>query len=434
MDTCLIVGASVASSLSAYVLAPFFRKIVILESDSNLGQYRGSLQQGTQFHIFMAKGQATLKDLIPNIEEDFARENCPVATAPKEVYWGINDEVMSRSDEVLADLFLMDRMALERILLERLKDHDNIEIRSGFRVQDLIYQDGRVTGVKGRCDGKLEQLDGDLVMVGGGRNFPLAKILEDKGLKVPKENFVPAEFMYLSQIRQLNGDHKLPWKIRYEQAMPPENLQGAVIGKVAEPNHYMFMMGAMKGGFPKLGSEMEFINNLKEPQFKWFYENSTAVTEAKAYRIDGSHHRPYGQMNQKWPKGLVALGDAVCAFNPVYGQGLTVATLGAKQLKTFMNSEGCLNNTHKFQSAIDALIKTPWMMGTLEDRKLYGHKLSAPERIVSSYMNRLLAASIHDKVVSLAFQKVIHMLKEPTSLFAPHIAIRVLLKNMFKAN
>ena len=37
-----------------------------------------------------------------------------------------------------------------------------------------------------------------------------------------------------------------------------------------------------------------------------------------------------------FPEGVVALGDAACAFNPVYGQGMTAAALGAEVLDRWL--------------------------------------------------------------------------------------------------
>ena len=426
MNRCIIVGASVASSLSAYVMAPFFEEIVLLDCDEGLGDYRKNLQQGTQFHIFLAKGQETLRELIPNIEEDFIKENCPQIVVPKEMYWSTNDGLMARSETPMAELFLMDRMALERILLKRLKDHKNIRIETGVRVQDIMIEDGRALGVRAKKSAEELDFRGDLVVIGAGRGFPLGEILNQHGLSVPEKNFVPAEFTYLSQIRRLVKGDVPKWKIRYEQAIPPERIRGAVMAKVAEPDQYMFMLGGMKGGFPKMGEEHEFMNALASKDFLQFYENSEAVSKPQAYRINGSQHRPYGKLGKQWPRSLLAMGDSVCAFNPVYGQGLTVASLEAKALKTFMTSVEDCTASYKLQKEFDHIIKAPWLMGTMEDRKLYGQSLKMSERIVAAYMKRLLRLATNDSKLSFAFTHVVHMLRGPESLFRPDILWRVL--------
>ena len=427
MNTCVVVGASVASSLSAYVLSPFFKKVILIDEAKSLGEYRPTLQQGSQFHLFLAKGQEVLKDLIPEIEVDFRELGCPKVSIPRDMQWSTDQGNVASGGVSFKSLYLMDRMALEKILISKLKALPNVEFLLDSKVTDIILTQGQAKGVRYKKAGEEQELQGDFLVLGGGRRFPLEEFLRKNHLNVPQENFVPAEFMYLSQIRALNEGEEVPWKVWYEQAVPPDAFAGAVIGKVEEPSNYMFMIGGLKGHFPKLGHEMEFIEGLKNPVFKWFYENSSPVTKAQPYRIDGSRHRPYGKMGKQWPENMVALGDCVCAFNPVYGQGLSVAALEAQALKEFfLKMKSPTKRTGSFQKRVDQIIKLPWILGTTEDRKLYGGKISGFEKLLSHYMKRLLKGATVDHNLTVAFFKVIHMLKGPQSLFAPKTFLRVL--------
>lgn len=427
MKTCIIIGASVTSSLSAYVLAPFFEKIIILEQADKLGCYRKTLQQGSQFHVFLGGGQTVLSDLIPQIKEDFIKRKCPEASLPSEIDWILGDDLLASGGVDICNLYLMDRMVLEEILIDRLADHPNIEMVLGAKVLDIDLSGGCAKGVTYRKIGKKIDIPCDFLVAAGGRQFNLSQILQSNGFCVPHENFVSAEFMYVSQMRELMPGYEVPWKMLYEQGMPPISYRGAVIGKISEPRSYMFMVGGLSGHFPKTDAVREYTRTLKSPQFRWFYDHSVAVSEAKAYKVDGSHHTPYGDMGRAWPRGLVALGDTVCAFNPVYGQGLTVAAMEAKRLKElFCRSAGKEICTDQFQKEVDGLIAVPWMIGTVEDKRLYGHPLTIPERIVGAYVRALLSGAVQDPKLTSAFMSVTHMIKKPVSLMNPGVVWRVL--------
>jgi hypothetical protein len=43
---------------------------------------------------------------------------------------------------------------------------------------------------------------------------------------------------------------------------------------------------------------------------------------------------------QRRPRGFIPIGDAVCAFNPIYGQGMTVAALEAQKLRDRIGTLG----------------------------------------------------------------------------------------------
>jgi 2-polyprenyl-6-methoxyphenol hydroxylase-like FAD-dependent oxidoreductase len=55
------------------------------------------------------------------------------------------------------------------------------------------------------------------------------------------------------------------------------------------------------------------------------------LTPIAGYRTTQNRLRHYDEVNP-WPKGLIVLGDAVCAFNPVYAQGMTTAALAVDTL------------------------------------------------------------------------------------------------------
>lgn len=434
MTTCVIIGASVASSLSAYALAPFFKRIVILEQSNELGVQRKQLQQGNQFHIFLKEGQNVLHELIPGIEKDFQQKSCPTVSFPSEFEWTIDGKALASDQGHICDLFLMDRIDLEKIMADRLKDHPNIELCLGSQVLDIDFIDHKAKKISYRKNGENLSIDCDFLVVGGGKRFDLKGILQKNNMSVPEDKFVSAEYMYVSHIRELKKGQSLPWKLRYEQVLPPVCPQGGIIGKVSEPNKYMCMLIGPKGNFPKVDQVDDFVSTLKDKNFHDFYSQSEPVTKPQAYKITGSRHTPFGQMGMRWPKNIVALGDCVCAFNPVYAQGLSVAAMEVRLLKQlFQSSQDGKIKTHQFQKGVDRIIRVPWLMGTVEDKRLNGSILSASELLATKYIQSLRQGAFEDPQLSAALVSVTQMIKKPTSLLMPDIFWKVLNSNKLKA-
>src|ERR1700688_2976770 len=72
-----------------------------------------------------------------------------------------------------------------------------------------------------------------------------------------------------------------------------------------------------------------------------------------------------------FPRGLLPIGDAICRFNPVYGQGMSVAALEACLLRTLLerlggDSDPIAGLAPTFFAEVQALIETPWSVAILD--------------------------------------------------------------------
>ena len=428
---CVIIGASIAGSLAAYALAPYFESVKVIEQSPVLGQLRKGLGHGHQFHIYLIRGQRGLEKLIPGIFEEFNKQQCPLIQIPNDLFWITDFGPINHPVTPLSQIHLMDRLMLERILIDRLlKDRKNVSLELGESFRDFEWDDSerRVTGV--RCTRKGETLEhpADLTVVCGGRGFDLDKLLHDKGALLPPTRKVPADFVYVSQ--RIYTEEKFPWSLRYKQCNPPHSYSGAVIAKVHNRGEYVFMVGGMKKHYPQATAKglRSFLSDFPDPVFLQVLESSEVLVPPSIYRIDGSFHRPMGQ-TKNWPSGLIALGDAVCSFNPVYGQGLSVATMEVEALADMFEKKKYLKPAweHRFQRKVDAIVREPWLLATGEDSRLYSKKdASWIARFSGWYMQNYLRASTRNASMALDFVKVSHLIKSPRSLLHPKHLLKVL--------
>jgi 2-polyprenyl-6-methoxyphenol hydroxylase-like FAD-dependent oxidoreductase len=132
------------------------------------------------------------------------------------------------------------------------------------------------------------------------------------------------------------------------------------------------------------------------------------------------------------PENLLLLGDAVCAFNPVYGQGMTTAALGAMALqKCLRERNGSLTGlSRRFQKRLAKINKAPWLMATGEDyryRETIGGSPSLMTRFMHRYMDQVVQLATRSVAVRKVLLQAFNMLVQPTALFKPRVLFRVLL-------
>jgi 2-polyprenyl-6-methoxyphenol hydroxylase-like FAD-dependent oxidoreductase len=134
------------------------------------------------------------------------------------------------------------------------------------------------------------------------------------------------------------------------------------------------------------------------------------------------------------PDGFVVVGDAACAFNPVYGQGMSAAALTAEALDRCLGQHlardhSVVGVSSRAQRAVAKANAGAWMVATGEDLRYpetQGGKVGIADRLIRRYLDRVVAVAAVDPVVNAAFFDVVALLAEPTSLMRPALMARVL--------
>ena len=129
------------------------------------------------------------------------------------------------------------------------------------------------------------------------------------------------------------------------------------------------------------------------------------------------------------------MGDAACSFNPVYGQGMSVAAIEAQTLdhclreqEVFAGNNGVIGFTQQFQQAIARDINTPWLLSTSEDLRYPGTegKRSLSIRLLNRYMRRVIELTASDPLMAATLLRVRNLLKPLSTLFQPRIILAML--------
>jgi 2-polyprenyl-6-methoxyphenol hydroxylase-like FAD-dependent oxidoreductase len=384
----------------------------------------------------MPLGRQIVEQLFPGIHTEMMSWGAPLVDMANDVAWltpqgwGVN----FRSNlEVLS----FTRPLLDLHVRQKLAANQRILIMQDSQVSGLTNDDkDRVTGVlvsvRSQESGEVDlRLPADLVVDATGRASRAPQWLKELGYPAPEEITVNAHLGYASRFYEIPEGFSATWKCVFVQAAPPERKRGGILFTV-EGNRWLVTMIGGGGDYPPKDDEafLDFARSLPEQRIYHAIRNANPLSSIKVHRGTENRLRQFDKLKRR-PRNFIALGDAVCAFNPVYGQGMTIAAMGAMTLDESLRETGSNNEEFatRFQKQLAKVNAAPWMLATSEDfryRETEGGTASRMTRFMHLYMDRVLKLSTFDQTVRHVLLQAFGMLVPPTALFHPTILFRVI--------
>lgn len=440
----VVIGGSIAGLLAARVLTDHFAHVTLFERDRfpDAAEPRKGLPQGRHLHILLARGAQVLEELFPGISDALTAAGAERNDPGHDIAWltpagwGVRFASPIRS-------FACSRPLLDHVVrrhaarLERLTIVENTEV-TGLR---LSADGASVTGVtlasrdggKGPPDGGA--LDCDLVVDASGRTSRTADWLAGLGFERPAETVMNAYLGYASRLYERPPGAAVDWKCLYVQAAPPERTRGGVIFGI-EGGRWLVTVGGMGGDYPPTDEAgfVDFMRSLASPRLFEAASAARPLSPIVGFRATENRWRHFERVSRR-PEGLVVTGDAACAFNPVYGQGMTMAALAALGLGTCLAEQrqrapGSLDGlAARFQRRLAGINKAPWVLATSQDcrsPRFDGAPPNLRSRLMHAYLDRIIAHNTTDAILRRTFLDVLHMIEPPSALFRPSIVARAL--------
>jgi 2-polyprenyl-6-methoxyphenol hydroxylase-like FAD-dependent oxidoreductase len=231
---------------------------------------------------------------------------------------------------------------------------------------------GAVTGVRyENGNGESEIIGADLVIDASGRGAPTLGLLRSIGRPLPEESTIGIDLGYATCIYSVPDDASTDWKGVMTFGQAPDNSRGGVLFPL-EGGRWMATIGGRHGDVPPGDAEgfLAYAEALRSPTISNAIKHAKRLDGVARYAFPESVRRHFERLD--WlPRGLLPIGDAICCFNPVYGQGMSVAALEACLLKRLLaNSKEAgdliAELASTFFKEMQALIETPWSVATLD--------------------------------------------------------------------
>ncbi|MEO8606525.1 MAG: FAD-dependent monooxygenase [Chloroflexota bacterium] len=437
----LVIGGSVAGLLAARVLANHFERVTVLERDHlpENPEIRAGVPQAHHLHVLLARGHAIFESLFPGLDAELDAKGAPL------IEWGLDTTGLGRGGWLPKFHSGIMTRSVSRALLEwhirqRLLHDYPVEFIAETQVKNLVASEDktRIIGVDIQMRGgthEEKRLLADLVVDASGRTSHTPEWLKELGYDEPEDTHVNSFLGYSTRWYKkppLPGPQPKGVIISNE---PPHGLRGGGFWEV-EGDRIVVTLVGINRDFPPTDEAgfMDFARSLGANTIYETIKDAEPISEIYGYQRTANRLRHFERLT-RWPEQFAVIGDAACAFNPVYGQGMTTAALGALELDACLreHQQDLATVGAQFQKRLAKVAATPWVMATGEDLRYpatEGKRPGAFTRMVQKYIDNVQLVMPHDTDVARSFFQVTNLLVPPTALFQPVIMFKTL-RHMF---
>jgi 2-polyprenyl-6-methoxyphenol hydroxylase-like FAD-dependent oxidoreductase len=405
----VVIGASIAGLLAGAAAAASGAGTMIIERDvlPRSPEPRKGVPQGRQAHVLLHRGLLAVEDLLPGLRQDLLDHGAAQFDTGRMPWLGEYGWLPTWLPSF--ELISATRPLLEHLIRQRLLERPNV----------TVHEEVRATGLRRQGSGWRVLTDGavfaaDRVIDASGRSSRMPHWVDELGVRVGEPDQVDAHLGYACRLYRANGRPPL-LETGVVVAGTPVTQRGALALPV-ENDHWLVIAGGYGDHRPtREPTEFEaYLAGLRDPAVADVAARLEPVSDIAVYRQTSNRRYRYGQV-RGWPEGLLVVGDAGCAFNPVYGQGITVAAQQALLLREAWAAP-------RLQRRLDRVADFCWSVATSEDLRqpTSEGRQNVPQRIIAAWSAELARLAVAgDPQAFRTFSRVYHLMAPPSDLFHP---------------
>ncbi|MFP8907951.1 MULTISPECIES: FAD-dependent oxidoreductase [Streptomyces] len=400
MRSAIVLGGSLAGMLAARALADF-ATVTVVERDAlpdGPGPRRG-LPQARHTHVLWSGGARAVEELLPGTADLLRGRGAHYVPVPTDMVV-LSPRGWFRRWEESHHTLLCSRELLDWAVRRQVLGHERVTALENTTADGLLGGADAVTGVRvRRADGTEDTLTADMVVDATGRASRASSWLRDLGLPAPAERRIDPGLVYASRV------FRAPAAVRALGRFPTVIVQadprqapgrGASLVMIEDGRWIVTLFGT-RGGEPD-GDADAFtgfaLEAPRHPIVGRLIAHAEPLTEVTLTRSTANYRRYYERM-RRWPEGFAVLGDALAAYNPSYGHGMSTAAQSAVALRDTVRRRGWGSPglARRVQRAVAGPVDTAWVLAVGQDVLYPGateHGPTLRDRAAAAYVDRLL--------------------------------------------
>jgi len=415
-----VIGASLAGLFAAAAISRAGHEAVLIERDelSDTPAPRAGVPQGEQPHVFLLRGLLAAEELLPGLHADLeSRGAVPFDSA--RVAWLGEHGWLKRAEgyEVLS----LTRPLFEQVVRERVVALDRVELRDGTAVKGLCRNDSpggeRWTVEATQPD---DNVDADLVIDASGRNSRLPEWLAALGVTAPRTSEIDARTGYATRIYR--DVPALPGISGIVLQTTPRCAIGGLAFPVEDGRWLVVAFGRGDQRPPRdIAGFESVLHQLSDPAVANLIDRATPCGDVKVHRRNGNHRYHYEEL-AGWPDGLLVVGDAFVAFNPVFGQGISVAACEAIVLRDQLVAGLGPSDARKLMRLFAATAALPWSIAVGQDvrQPTCDARQTAAQAVTNAWGRELTRLAVHGNARAAGVLTAIyHLMAVPRVMLHP---------------
>lgn len=421
-----------AGLLAACALSETFDRVVLLERDHlpDGARHRRGVPQGEHLHGLLAGGLAAMTNLLPGFEDDLLAAGAVRSDVQSDIHWWVDAHLIKPEPSGIVG-FSCSRRLLEHTVRNRVKALPKVQIIEDCDVLGILSADDgeSISGVRirsGVSSTEASTLPADLVIDATGRASRSSQWLTGLGYQDAEETRIPVDITYVTRTyRRERG--QLDGRAGTFTGPYPGLPIGAFL-LALEDDTFMLTTGGIYGETPPMDDDglVDLAGKLPTRDFTDFLRTATRTGDPLKTHYRVSVRRHYERLTE-FPAGYLVVGDALCSFNPIFAQGMSVAAAEAVLLRDLLHA-GCVNVAAEFFEGAAKIIDVPWLIAVNADLRYPQCKLTqtAEAKAFDEYLRRVYRAASMDRTLATAIMRVINLLETPVRLLEPGVVVRVM--------
>jgi 2-polyprenyl-6-methoxyphenol hydroxylase-like FAD-dependent oxidoreductase len=364
----IVIGGSIAGLVAARALSDHFEDVTILERDEieDRPVLHKSVPQGNHLHALLNGGQRTLSDFYPGFTDDLRSLGAKRFTFGRDVAWYLPDGKAYNPTGALRTPFdsleghCASRGLIEHVIRRRTQQIPGIKIETGTAVRDLVCSEGRVHGV--RCDNG-RAFEAELVIDATGRASRAPQWLASSGISAPRETTIGVDTAYSTALFRVPDWYEGESLVFITGPAPNYTRRGYII-RIENELLLVSLIGRF-GDYPPTDPDgyRGFAKELHSDLAWTIIKDGERLSPIAHHRFPTSVRRHYEEL--RGIDRFIAIGDALCTFNPIHAQGMSAASRQGNLLGEVLSEHGAQARgtdgvAAKFYSRAAVLNSTPW--------------------------------------------------------------------------